>query len=499
MLPLTPKQQQTVLSRTSQLLPTILGLGGWARQPKRSSPPLGQDSVSSSTHPSLPPELWNKVFIWLYPSELQGPIAVNTTWRDLVQRHQVWTWICNKAKLGVRPKFLPQTVEWQPDHFALVQASAHEPCESCDRPKEDRTLPVTSIVNSVASRIQMCRDCQVSYYENNPEPIPKRLEPFCWEGQMITAKIDSYTAVDVYSLPSSVIETLPFGAHYVRTPELLLEADVLTHARQVFGGDVGYAAAHARYLHRRWNPDGDHRTSWDTLDLDDEAAKRQILLRSLWYDEGLCTPPHKPISQAFVTSDLGNPQEIVKELRPSQWLRDFTNYDRNLPEDQLYTVKFRPQHGPAAQETVEGTLTQAEADGEVVDWRKMIALDAWLTRQLERELYQSYKVDPDSPAKPPRSKWPLLDRIDMSDRVLDFAFGMMISKWDLIKVEVNAHGLEHPEMWTAQVKGMIDEYMRTEWPWQGDSSTLTSLLEEELGSEWCHLLVQKLAKSLGHS
>ncbi|KAG0202000.1 hypothetical protein BGX33_009972 [Mortierella sp. NVP41] len=468
------RQQRILRERTGQRLPTLLGFGEWAPQPQRSPPPVAQNPASSSSlQPYLPPEMWNEVFTWLYPSELRVSAAVSKTWRELVQRHQVWRRICNKAHLGVRPGFLPKDVEWRPDHFALVQALAHELCESCYRRyrqhKKDRILPVAITVNDVATKIQMCRNCRVSFYSKHPEPIPKRLESFWWDNKKITPRIDGYTASNFFGLEYSRFRSLPFenalpartahcGPSDERVSRLYQEADILRIARHVYGGDIGITDF-------RSSSSFSCQTEWTYSDpQDDETKRRQILLRSLFYDKPVCHLPLDEICNAFVESGEGDPVKLVEEMDVMNWAQFCTVYDPTRP-----VYAFQDEE------------------------RMTRILDDWLRERLCNGQYQSYKLDPASPQKPPQAVWSRIDKIDMGNMALCFAakkvsyfvHSMMTedsSEDVLLSMELVKEALETPQ------EGYV----------VGESPTLAMLLEKELGSEWYPLLVQEV-KTLGEN
>ncbi|KAK3822326.1 MAG: hypothetical protein J3R72DRAFT_459174 [Linnemannia gamsii] len=523
---------------------TVTGFGRWARQPRQPEqqhpqPCLARTNATEETPfrppPQLPLELWNAVFCWLYPSQLGTIAVVSRTWCDLVQRHQVWKTIFVAAGLVVHPQIIPDR-NWVPDYFELVQDKADKICEMClkqhHKNESEGTLPVTmSTFNDNAAitiattttptmtapitklsvphfAIQMCRPCRIEYYSKNPEPIPSRLETFFWgdNNYKVIPVIDSLTATFLYGVSNYRIRTLPFvdapsaraaptTTNRHQTRRILQEVHVLQLARKFRGGDVGIEAYQA--VHRR--------TCWVFSDPKDDAMKRrQLLLRSLLYDKGLPLLPMSLACNEFFRSGHGDPIEIVKELDADNWLKCCTSYYSPC-NDVAYQVKLRLQ--PDGRNHIcrpKRTPRHSKGDGE---WNTLLALDKWLANRLYDGNYRSFKLDPEGPMKPPESVWPMLDKIDMGHTALvhaaQTAFDFLSKKntvevWEGCDYEV----AKEIDIAVYQVRSIIyDATTATTRSTttsehgsgiKGSSRTLSMLLEDELGSGWETLVVQRV-------
>ncbi|KAF9925297.1 hypothetical protein FBU30_004934 [Linnemannia zychae] len=366
---------------------------------------------------------------------------------------------------------------------------------------------------SAAVMIQACRSCRIEYYTLHPEPIPKRLDPFTWGDYEVLPRIDAQSAAYIYGLSAFGIRSLrfvnasqprpsPLEYDSNRLMRLFHEPVVLQYARKIHGGDVGIAALH---------PDTP-RTNWTCSDPKDDAAKqRQMLLRSLLYDKGLTPPPRSIACNTFVQSGHGDPIEIVKELDLENWLQCCTSYS-NPYQDGSHQVKLRSNSDRRHQtmtasrpkkekEDYHRSSHKNDEEGENEDreWYKLLVLDNWLMKRLRDGKFQSYKLDPAGPEKPPESAWPLIDKIDMGHIALVFA-AQTIVKF-LMTVRVDEGGMEEEyldklDMSIDQLKDVLDTSAKKKSLKDDDNSyTLSMLLESELGSGWDRLAIQR-AKNL---
>ncbi|KAF9105662.1 hypothetical protein BGX29_011764 [Mortierella sp. GBA35] len=180
--------------------------------------------------------------------------------------------------------------------------------------------------------------------------------------------------------------------------------------------------------------------------LDPRPDIRRTLLRSRLMDKGLQELECFDVCQSYIKFGRWDPNEIVNILERIVWFYRCTNYDPTRVEGLLELVRLHPRTNRRRETRSEeetsmsaspGGATTGETKGDVQEWEeydhyRMAALDDWLTHRLEQGQYQSYKLDPEGPYKPPKSIWPMLDRIDMGHKLLEFAadkvYRMMITK-----------------------------------------------------------------------
>ncbi|KAF9150685.1 hypothetical protein BG015_007494 [Linnemannia schmuckeri] len=557
-----PQHLKTYI-RQSRRRNIITGFGKWVPQPPRRpdqhhqqqqqlTTPTAVDTMTTLTNPpsqqQLPPELWTQVFSFLYPSQLSPIAAVNKTWRDLVHRLPIWRLISSEAGLLVRSKFFPEDYEWVPNHFVLVQEKSQEICEECykrfPQHEVERVLPVRIVFDKFHNRnsnndgdgnndnnravlapgptpdimIQMCRPCRIDYYSKHPEPIPKRLNHFYWEGTSykVTPRIDGNTASLIYGLSTAYIRSLPFenappsrssiheddddyqhrrGRHQQqRRMHIFQEPAVLQLARKVHGGDVGiayYCVTNPSYSPGSWNRSNPQ---------DDTTKKRQVYLRSLMYDRGI-TPPSRSIAcDAFVESGQGDPTDIVEDLDMENWFMRRTNY---YHPNQIGTRQVKLRLRPGRRQTrLRGLFEDQKGGGgeekeEDKEWYKLSVLNNWLENRLENGLYKSYKLDPEGPENPPESLWPLIDRIDMGHIALVHAAECIVEVLEEEK-KGRVFGVEELEefgLTIEQICEMIDRRANRD-SGSGTIFTLSMLLEDELGEGWDALVVQRVKNLL---
>ncbi|KAG0275321.1 hypothetical protein BGZ95_008927 [Linnemannia exigua] len=424
-------------------------------------------------------KLWHKIYASCYPSELEGAGSANKKWRTRVYHLPVWQEICEKAGLALPAAQLEALGHEKPDYYKLAHENADVICEQCykmTRPAGSfRALPVAMADSDPPTMIRMCRDCRVDYYIEHPESTPDDVAPYKAGDYTVTPRMTKGDAKKAYLLSDWDIMSLPyemgrnpyFGS---KSPMYLFEEQhVLRLARQVHGGDIGIAAARA---------DSEHAGRKIPEPHDDVAKHRRNLLRSMLHDKGLHLPEHAAISNIYIETGLGDPVEIVKELEVVDWFHQYTSYDPSLNKAHLQQVKRRPRISRGRETHPEGaTLMSANTGGsteqsikdevmsegeeEEDDQHRMAALDEWLTHRLEQGRFQSYKSDPDTPERPPKAIWPVLDKIDMSHKMIEFAAEKVYKVLEKKKHELRREGaLDKIAKSKAQVREIVDTPQR---------------------------------------
>ncbi|KAH7056537.1 hypothetical protein BKA57DRAFT_500877 [Linnemannia elongata] len=390
-------------------------------------------------------KLWHKI----YASELKGPESVDKESWSRLRHLPVWQEICEKAGLTLPASHLEAQGSRKPDYFKLAHENGEMICEQCykmTRPAGSfRALPVVVSANgddnddskygSSPQVMRMCRDCRVEYYIDHPEPVPDDVAPYKTGEYTVTPRMTKGEAMKAYLLNGTDVMSLPyeigrnpyFGSN---SPMYLFEEQhVLRLARQVHGGDIGIAAnrSDSEYAGRKI-PEPHV----------DVVKHRRNLLRSMLHDKGLHLPEHAAICNIYIETGLGDPVEIVKELEVVDWFHRCTSYDPSLDKAHLQQVRRRPRINRRRETRPEGeTLMSANSGGlaaqsikdevmseeeeEEDDHHKMAALDDWLTHRLEQGQYRSYKLDPQTPERPPKAIWELIDKIDIAQKMIDFA------------------------------------------------------------------------------
>jgi len=111
--------------------------------------------------------------------------------------------------------------------------------------------------------------------------------------------------------------------------------------------------------------------------------------------------------------------------------------------------------GIAAQSIKDGVMSEEEEEDD--DQHRMAALDEWLTHRLEQGQYRSYKLDPDTPERPPKAIWPMLDKIDMPHKMIVFAAEKVYKALEKKKHELRREGaLDKIIKSKAQVREIVD-------------------------------------------
>ncbi|KAG9321950.1 hypothetical protein KVV02_006922 [Mortierella alpina] len=421
-------------------------------------------------------DLWQTVFTYLYPSQLTAPAGVSKDWRKRIYHLPVWQKICEASGLTLPGNHIGTYGYEKPNYFRLAHENADSICEQCYklcRPSGSyRALPVRPVDETVPTEIHMCRDCRVDYYIESPEPVPEDVAPYQDGEYTITPRMTKGEAMKTYLLTNSDIMSLPYemGRNpYFRhnSPMYLFEEQhVLRLARQVHGGDIGIAAARA---------DSEYTGRKVSEPQDDVIKTRRNLLRSLLHEKGLVLPEHSAICHIYIDKGLGDSVEIVKELETVDWFHRCTSYDPSLEKAHLKQVKRRPRITRRRDTRPEGETrmsrglgevdaldksiqeeTMTEEEEEKDDQHKMDALDDWLQHRLEQGLYQSYKLDPEGPEKPPEGVWPLLDRIDVGHKMLEFAAEKVYSAMEKQRHFIRWEGLRKFALNKNQVRMMVD-------------------------------------------
>lgn len=460
--------------------------------PTGTTPFTGEPMVPPSSPPSTPTpsklertengptfelgsDLWQRVFSYLYPSQLTAPAGVSKEWRKRIYHLPAWQKICEASGLALPGDHIGKYGYEKPNYYRLAHENADSICEQCYklcRPSGSyRALPVRLTDEPDPTEIRMCRDCRVDYYIEHPEPVPEDVAPYQDGAYTVTPRMTKGEAMKTYLLTNSDIMSLPYemGRNpYFRhnSPMYLFEEQfVLRLARQVHGGDIGIAAARA---------DSEYTGRKAPEPQDDVIKTRRNLLRSLLHEKGLVLPEHSAICHIYIEKGLGDPVEIVKELETVDWFHRCTSYDPSLEKAHLKQVKRRPRitrrrdtrpegetlmsRGLGGVEALdksirEETMTEEEEED---DQHKMDALDDWLQHRLEQGLYHSYKLDPEGPEKPPEGVWPLLDRIDVGHKMLEFAAEKVCNAMEKQKHFIRRQGLRKFALNKNQVRMMVD-------------------------------------------
>ncbi|KAG0264874.1 hypothetical protein BGZ95_003510 [Linnemannia exigua] len=492
---------------------------------------LEKDDNGNISKYELGSKLWEKIFLFFYPSELSVLASVNKEGRSRIYHLPVWQTICEGAGLALPADQLEAHDFKRPNYYQLAHENASMICEVCytmTRPAGSlRALPVAITDTAVPSVIRMCRDCRVDYYIDHPEPIPDDVTPYKTGDYTVTPRMTKGDAMKTYLLTDSDVMSLPyeigrnpyFGSN---SPMYLFEEQhVLRLARQVHGGDAGIVANRA---------DSDYAGRKIPEPHNEVVKHRRNLLRSLLHDKGLHLPENAAICNIYIETGLGNPLEIVNELEVVDWFHRCTSYDPSLNKAHLQQVKLRPRinrrrrtlpegetlisansGGVAAQSIQDEVMTKEEEEED--DQHKMAALDSWLTHRLEEGKYRSYKLDPESPKRPPKTIWPMLDKIDMTHKLLEFGAEKVCRL-----PEKKMNELDKVARSKGQIREIVDacekrgSAIRSSEPSHQkrrktdggresggkEDPKLSTILEHDLGSDW-HIQVVKRAKELVNS
>ncbi|KAG0320240.1 hypothetical protein BGZ97_000391 [Linnemannia gamsii] len=480
-------------------------------------------------------DLWKKIYLSLYPSELSILASVNKEWRSRIYHLSVWRMICETAGLTVPANELEAYGYDKPNYYQLAHENADMICEKCykmTRPAGSfRALPVAiTAANDVPYVVSMCRDCRVDYYIDHPESVPDDIATYKSGEYTVTPRMTKGDAMKTYLLSDSDVMSLPyeigrnpyFGSN---SPMYLFEEQhVLRLARQVHGGDIGIAVARS---------DSEYAGRKIPEPHDAVVKHRRNLLRSMLHDKGHHLPEHAAICNIYIETGLGDPLEIVQELEMLDWFHRCTSYDPSLDKAHLQQVKRRPRINRHRRTLPEGeTLMSANScdvavqsiqdevmteEEEEDDHHKMAALDDWLNHRLENGQYRSYKLDPEGPEKPPKVIWRMLDKIDMAHKMLEFAAEKVCWAMEKKMNEIKREGeLDKLFKSKAQVRDVVDtpdgslsrsselsrqKRRKTERTEGGEDqgrkeeSKLSTIMEHHLGSDW-HTQVFQRAKEL---
>ncbi|KAF9153740.1 hypothetical protein BG015_002713 [Linnemannia schmuckeri] len=490
-------------------------------------------------------KFWGKI----YSSELEGAgSAKKEAWSRLC-RLPVWQEICEKAGLALPANQLEAQGREKPDYFKLAHENAEMICEQCykmTRPAGSfRALPVIvdgdgddDSKDSSPKMTRMCRDCRVEYYIDHPEPVPDDVAPYKAGDYTVTPRMTKGDAMKTYLLSNSDLMSLPyeigrnpyFGSN---SPMYLFEEQhVLRLARQVHGGDIGIAANRSDSEYAGRKVPEPH---------DDVVKHRRNLLRSMLHDKGLHLPEHAAICSIYIETGLGDPLEIVKELEIVDWFHRCTSYDPSLDKAHLQQIKRRPRISRRRETRPEGeTLMSANTGGlaaqpikdevmseeeeEEDDQHKMVALDDWLAHRLEQGKYRSYKLDPKTPERPPKAIWEMLDKIDMGQKMINFAAEKVYRVLEKKKHELRREGwLDKVVKSKGQIREIVDgadqgsdcgrggselsrrKRRRIDYDdegsgddKEGEEPKLSTLMEHDVGSDWDSQVLKK-AKELVES
>ncbi|KAF9122403.1 hypothetical protein BGX30_002023 [Mortierella sp. GBA39] len=509
--------------------------------PDTPTPEQLEKDVEGNPKYRLGSDLWMKIYWSFYPSEQSVLASVNKEWRSRIYHLSVWQKICEAADLAVPANELEAHDYEKPNYYQLAHENADMICEQCykmTRPAGSfRALPVAATDAVVPYVIRMCRDCRVDYYIDHPEPVPDDVATYKAGEYTVTPWMTKGDAIktylvsdwDVMSLPYEIGRNPYFGSN---SPMYLIEEQyVLRLARQVHGGDVGIAAARS---------DSEYSDRKIPEPHDDIIKHRRNLLRSMLHDKGLHLPEHAAICNIYIETSLGDPLEIVQELEVVDWLHRCTSYDPSLDKADLQQVKRRPRINSRRRTLPESETLMSDSSGSVAvqliqdemmteieeeedDHHKMAALDDWLTHRLEQGQYRGYKLDPEEPERPPKVIWAMLDKIDMSHKMHEFAAEKVYRAIEKKKHEIKREdGLDKLIKSKAQVRSVVDapesdrnsasrsselsrqkrrktEKSDGEEDDQGkEAPKLSTFMEHDLGSNWHSQVVQR-AKELAQS
>ncbi|KAF9325739.1 hypothetical protein BGZ91_002260 [Linnemannia elongata] len=264
--------------------------------------------------------LWKKIYLSFYPSELGVLASVNKEWRSRVYHLPVWQKICEVAGLSVPASELEALGYEKPNYYRLAHENSDMICEQCykmTRPAGSfRALPVVVTDATVPCVILMCRDCRVDYYIDYPEPVPDDVAAYKAGEYTVTPRMTKGDAMKTYLLSDLDVMSLPyeigrnpyFGSN---SPMYLFEEQhILRLARQVHGGDIGIAAARS---------DSEYAGRKIPEPHDDIIKHRRNLLRSMLHDKGLHLPENAAICNIYIETGLGDPLEVVQELEQGQY------------------------------------------------------------------------------------------------------------------------------------------------------------------------------------
>ncbi|KAG9072404.1 hypothetical protein KI688_000174 [Linnemannia hyalina] len=483
-------------------------------------------------------DLWKKIYWSFYPSEQSVLASVNKEWRSRIYHLSVWQKICEAAGLALPANELEAHGYEKPNYYQLAHENADMICERCykmTRPAGSfRAVLVAATDAVVPYMIRMCRDCRVEYYIDHPEPVPDDVATYKAGEYTVTPRMTKGDAMKTYLLSDSDVMSLPYeigrNPYFgFNSPMYLIEEQhVLRLARLVHGGDIGIAAARSdsEYTGRKIHEPHD-----------DIIKYRRNLPRSMLHNKGLHLPEHAAICNIYIETGLGDPLEIVQELGVVDWLHRCTSYDPSLDKAHLQQVKRRPRidlhrrnlpesetlisanSGGVAVQSIQNEM-MTEEEEEEDDHHKVAALDDWLTHRLEQGQYRGYKLDPEGPERPPKVIWTMLDKIDMSHKMHEFAAEKVYRAMEKKKHEIKREGgLDKLIKSKAQVRSLVDalesgrnstsrssELLRQkrrkteksdgEKGDQGkEAPKLSTFVEHDLGSNWHSQVVQR-AKEL---
>ncbi|KAG0226928.1 hypothetical protein BGX31_007149 [Mortierella sp. GBA43] len=210
----------------------------------------------------VPPEVWERVFRWLYPSQLSRISMVCRIFADIVAKLPVWTILYSKAHPTNQNHLvggIKLVVGKNPtkEFMKYVCAESSQICELCyliysgtsevsvDRLaylplpvhvwrvraalKKAVFLPLSSKVGPKDWVVRLCVNCRKSVFGKCPESIPESV------GKLRTSSAALYAK---YHL--TCIEPDVFGFNQ---PPYCTEESVLVKARSIYGGDIGIKAS----------------------------------------------------------------------------------------------------------------------------------------------------------------------------------------------------------------------------------------------------------------
>ncbi|KAF8932280.1 hypothetical protein BGZ47_011464 [Haplosporangium gracile] len=277
-------------------------------------------------------------------------------------------------------------------------------CEQCykmARPASSfLALPVVVIDAIVSCVIRMCRDCSADYYFDHLEPVlddvaAHKASEYTVRPRMTeddTMKIYLLSDSNVMSLPYKIGRNLYFGSN---SPMYLFEEQrVLRLAYQYAGRKI---------------PEPH----------DDVVKHRRNLLRSMLYDNGLYLPEHAAMCNIYIETGLKGFLEIIQQLKQVKRRSRINRRRITLLEGESL---MSANSGGVAVQSIQDEVMTEEVEEED-DHHMMAALDDWLTHRLEQGQYRNYNLDPEGPARPPKAIWSMLDKNDMTHKMLEFAAG----------------------------------------------------------------------------
>ncbi|KAG0369982.1 hypothetical protein BC939DRAFT_81250 [Gamsiella multidivaricata] len=215
-----------------------------ASSPSTAAPPPPLDGSDLTNR--LPPELWNLILSFLYPSQLTRVARVNRRLYHLINNLGLWTTIHTKT-FPQEPLLLLPNVPPSTCYTLFICASSLLICEQCFHHCKDAQnyfytlerwlrggsffIPLPVWLPWANASIRLCFNCRKSHFEQHPEPIPNS-----FKGKRLCLTM---VRERLYLSDEEIIQVKRFGCGpggYKFCAE-----DALMTARTIYGGDIGIA------------------------------------------------------------------------------------------------------------------------------------------------------------------------------------------------------------------------------------------------------------------